>query len=284
MVEFDEMKQDNGDLLVTWRGETQGEWERALCAFKTMIPAGKRRWNGEKKRWLVDNTALDIYEELKLAFSDDQGTEILSEIDKRVDEQLVLKAAKQALRWRGGISMQRRAIFAIRAAMGIINVPVGYSLSKGVFGAWNKDEEVWFYEDGRYSGYSPSDVDKRELSKAYERMALAYRRYSENLEHLDDELPSISFQQQLRLDMLEKYDYQCYVCEMRPDNLRNLHMHRIVPGKRGGTYVEENVVILCRKHHHKLEGLDWDAVHKAKEKYADELECAPLTEENITNG
>lgn len=267
MVEFDEIKQDDGNILVTWKAESQREWERALYAFKTIIPVGKRRWNAEEGRWLVDNTALNTYEEFKLAFSDDQESKIFNKMDKRIDEELLLRAVKHSLHWRGSVKMQRRAIFAIRAAMGIIDVPVGYSLSKGIFGAWNEDTEVWFYEDGRYSQYSPSDIDKRTLLKAHERMVLAYRRYSEDLERLDDEFPAISARQALRLDMLEKYNYQCYICTIRPNNLRDLHMHRIIPEKRGGTYTEENVVLLCRKHHRKLEGLDWDAIHKAREKY-----------------
>lgn len=271
MVEFDEIKQDDGSLLVTWSAETQREWEYALCAFKTMLPAGKRKWDSGKKRWLVDGTVLDAYEDLKLALSNNQGDQISSEMNERVDEQLVLRAAKRALHWRGSVNKQRQAIFAIRAAMGIVDVPVGYSLSEKVFGAWDKDEGVWFYEDGRYSSYSPSDLDKRELSKAHERMVLAYKRYSEDLERLDDELPSVSARQQLRLDMLIKYDYQCYVCGQRPDNLRELHMHRVIPEKKGGIYIEKNVVVLCRKHHRKLEGLGWDAVHKAKEEYQENI-------------
>jgi len=265
MIEFVEELQEDGNLLVTWNAETQGEWKRVLYAFKTMIPA--KKWDKTKKSWIVDSSAINAFREFKSVLSTDQGAEILSEFDEHIEEQTLLKSTSQTMHWRGGTKMQCRAIFAIRAAMSIIDAPVGYSISRGVFGAWNEEAGVWFYEDGRYSSHSPADLDKLDLTKAHERMALAYKRYSDDLERLDEEMPSISAKQLLRLAMLRKYDYQCYVCSVRPDNLSELHMHRVVSEKKGGTYAEENVVILCRKHHRKLEGLDWDIVHKAKEEY-----------------
>lgn len=265
MVEFIEEPQEDGNLAVTWNAETRGEWKRTLYAFKTMISA--KHWDQTKKQWVVDSSAIGDFEELKIALSGQQKDEILSDFDERIEEDILLHSAGQTMQWRGSVSMQRRAIFAVRAAMGIIDVPVGYSLSRGVFGAWNEEANTWFYEDGRYSKYSPGDLDKRELSKAYARMVSAHEKYSKQLESLDDEAPALSFKSQLRLDMLEKYGYQCYVCGTRPDNLSKLHMHRIVPEKKGGIYTEDNTVILCICHHRQLEGLDWDAVHKAKEEY-----------------
>ena len=83
--------------------------------------------------------------------------------------------------------------------------------------------------------------------------------YKDILGELDEARPII-----FRQEMLKKYDYRCYVCDIHPASLFDLHMYRVKPGRYGGQYIEENVVILCRKHHARLEGKNWDAVYEMK--------------------
>lgn len=58
---------------------------------------------------------------------------------------------------------------------------------------------------------------------------------------------------QLRKKLLHEYDYRCYTCLDRPDNISRLHMHRVVKGSDNGKYSEENVIILCHVCHRKYE-------------------------------
>ena len=60
-----------------------------------------------------------------------------------------------------------------------------------------------------------------------------------------------------RASQLERYNYQCYTCGNRPTDLSKLHMHRVIPGKDGGLYTEDNVVLICTKCHRKMEGESW---------------------------
>jgi hypothetical protein len=48
----------------------------------------------------------------------------------------------------------------------------------------------------------------------------------------------------------------CYICEL-PEYEYGKHfdMHRLVSGKNGGEYIEENVLLMCRKCHRKAEGM-----------------------------
>ena len=264
MIDFYEEPCSDGALLVRWQADTQREWKRALCAIKHLLPSTDRQWKASTKQWLIMPSAIERYEELKELLNSDDGTEILGELDRMIETEALLSAAKRALRWRGNAGRQKRIVFALRAALGMIDAPVGYSLTHGLFGAFDSEAGIWMYEDGSYSQYSPADLDRESIRGAYQRLALIQRQFAKTLERLDSEITIVSERALFRLEMLEKYDYQCYVCDRRPDDLRLLHMHRIIPG---GEYTESNVVILCVSCHRRLEGKGWDDIRKAREEY-----------------
>ena len=45
---------------------------------------------------------------------------------------------------------------------------------------------------------------------------------------------------------------------------KGLHIHRINPGKCGGSYTEENCVLVCPHHHKMIEGLSREEIDKYK--------------------
>jgi len=267
-ITFTEIELDDGYLQINWDAETSREFHRVLQAIKTMIPKEHRAWVPDEKAWTVAPEGIAIYEDIKRTVEASNGNdgELLAPIvDEVIVDEAVLNAMSHDLR---GLPkcMKERALFAIEVAMGRIDAPVEFSLSKGLFGAWNAQHGHWFYQDGRYSKYSPSECDDRAIAAAHHRLERAQGSLSQFLDTLD-ETNEQQERRRFRLAMLEKYSHRCYICDNRPDNLRHLHMHRVLPGKKGGQYIESNVVILCTLCHRRHEGLPWRWIEIAREKH-----------------
>lgn len=55
----------------------------------------------------------------------------------------------------------------------------------------------------------------------------------------------------------KKQQGNCYCCQTPEwEYGRKFDMHRVVKGLNGGEYNEENVVLVCKKCHRKIEGMD----------------------------
>ena len=261
---FTEKQLPDGYIQVSWDAETPREWQRVLHAIKTMIPQKGRAFVKDLKAWTISPEFLSIYEDIKKSTQTESGEEILgSLVDSSIHDEAILSSVNSDLK-RLPESMKKRAIFAISAAMDLIDVPVEFSYSRGIFGAWNSEHGNWFYEDGRYSGYSPTEWDEKAITSSYKRIRVAQEHLSKFMEGLD-QIPAEREKFLFRLSILEKYNYACFVCEKRPTDLRKLHMHRVLPGKIGGQYIEHNVVLLCVSCHRHYEGDDWDTIKEAKE-------------------
>jgi len=257
-ITFYEEPQSDGSLSVTWDKCSTKTWHAVLEAVKTMIPKGYRVYDNTRKVWTISSSYLDTWQEIMLAFSDEANIGLR----QRLEEQVAEEAAAEMLH-RGTASlppsMKRRALFAIRAVLGLVETELEYSYSRDEFGAWNAAENAWNYTDGRYSSFSPREFDEKQKRRAHDAISRAIEAIPELLEALESEA-EFAWKTRFRADMLRKYDYQCYVCGLSPDSLSYLHMHRVIPGKDGGQYVEDNVVILCASCHHNLEGLDWETI------------------------
>lgn len=266
---FTENQLPDGYIQVGWTATTPREWHRVLYAIKTMIPKDGRAFVKEFKSWTISPEFIGVYEKIKKATENEFGEKAFwSVIDQSIYEEAVLNSFHDNLK-NLSRTMRKRAIYAISAAMGLIDVPVKYSYSKRVFGAWDDQNKVWVYEDGRYSGYSPSEFDKKSIASAHKRIYTARKYLSEFIEELDRPSEDRPYQIDeerflFRKSILEKYNYACFVCGKRPANLKNLHMHRVLPGKMGGQYIEHNVVLLCINCHRRYEGDSWDAINEAK--------------------
>ena len=63
----------------------------------------------------------------------------------------------------------------------------------------------------------------------------------------------------LRHEVLYLYRGRCFVCGIEEwENKKALHLHRIVPGRLGGTYDINNVIPVCQKCHRGVENKTWD--------------------------
>lgn len=260
-TQFLEQELQDGYIQTSWTADTPREWKRVLVAIKELIPAEYRTWVSEYKAWTIAPQARSIYETVKAETRKSEGG-ALEEFDRSIDVDAALEAYNWAL-VKLPESMKQRAIYAILAALGEIEAEVEYSYSRGAFGAWNPTEARWVYDDGRFSQFSPTEWDSRQLAKAHKRVAGARALIQESLDRLD--LPHETHEkQQLRLELLHQHDYRCYACFRRPPNLNKLHMHRVLPGRLGGTYIKENIALLCVRCHRALEGKGWDAIEAAR--------------------
>jgi len=254
---FVETELADGYLRVSWQADTTREWKRVLYAVKTMINKLHRTFVPEHKAWTIAPEGRHIFESIKVAAEQQDSEEISFDIaDAIIEEQAILNAAAHNLKALPE-SMQRRALFAIGALMGLRDTVVQFSYSRGTFGAWSARNGLWYYTDGRYSGHSPLTWDDRSLKHAYKRIEYV----SEQLDQLDEIWPDKD-KHVLRASLLEKYNYKCPACQQRPANLSNLHMHRILPGREGGQYIESNVIILCPGCHKRLEGQPREAIDR----------------------
>ena len=276
-ITFIETELDDGYLQINWDAATKKEFHRVLQAIKTMIPKQYRTWVPGLRVWTIAPEAIAIYEDIKQAVeqSNDNDGELLAPlVDSVIEDEAILNAMGDKLRSLPD-SMREKALFAIEAAMDRIDTPVEFSLSKGLFGAWNEDHGHWFYEDGRYSKYSPSDWDDRAIASAHKRLERAGDDLAQFLDTMD-ETDEQQERRRFRLSMLEKYGHRCYICANRPDRLSRLHMHRVLPGREGGQYIESNVVILCTICHRHHEGLPWAGIELAREERRVILEDSPI--------
>lgn len=254
-IDFYETLREDGSLEVSWQASTSRDWKRILKLVKGAIKPGERAYNSETKKWIISSSCIPIYEDIKQIVLNDDN-EKLDAIDSQIEDETVARIVNHNL-MELPKTMREKAIYAIQATLGIIETEVEFSVSEGLFGAWNENHGHWFYENGRYSSISPSERDKRTVDSAFERLRKSYERISEAIESLDSETQE-SWKRKFRAQMLEKYDYRCYTCHERPEKLRNLHMHRVQPGREGGVYVEDNVVILCVGCHRAYEGNSWE--------------------------
>lgn len=261
-VEFTEKALEDGRIEVRWNAATPRDWRRILTLFQQSIPNNARRYQKDRKTWLIAPDYLHVYEDIKRAILT-EDKEVLEDIDERLSDETTARIFGTQIRELPP-SMRRRANFAVKAALGMIDAPVEYCISEGKFAAWNASEGVWNYEDGRYSTISPSVRDTRAITNAHKRLQSAIESVDQALEILDTDR-EIYWKNKFRAQMLEKYEYRCYTCGGRPASLSSLHMHRVTPGHAGGMYVESNVVILCVKCHSHFEGDTWSNIHKAHE-------------------
>ena len=256
-AEFFEKELPEGYVAVTWQADTSREWKRVLQLIKTQIPPDGRKYVPQSKTWSIAPGHLTRWEEIKSIMGQQDSEELFDEIDKRIDEDILLDMVSRGLSALPP-SMRNRALFAIEAANDLVEAPLEYSYSEGLFGAWNEQAGAWFYEDGRYSKTSPHDRDSMAISLAWERLQTASQRLPGILEKIN-QAPD-SWKIQFRRSILKKYSHQCYTCLQRPTNLSKLHMHRVVPGRLGGQYIDDNVVLVCSNCHKKCEGKSWKAI------------------------
>lgn len=262
VIEFQEKAHPDGRLEVRWEASTPRQWNRVLTLLKNTVPHNARKFEKSTKSWFIAPDYAHLYESIKQAVLAEDNEQIQS-IDEQLDEEVIARLLNHEVSTLPP-SMRRRAMFAIKAALGLIDAPVEICVSEGIFGAWNEEEGVWCYENGRYSGSSPSERDTKVINRAFKRVQAAIERMPEALADLDANV-EIYWKVKLRSQMLEKYDYRCHVCNQRPETLSKLHMHRVLPGHAGGMYVESNIVILCARCHRYYEGASWDEINEAHE-------------------
>ena len=153
-------------------------------------------------------------------------------------------------------SMKSRAEYAVNALMGKSSVEPEYCLSNKQFGVFHEVSGCWLYTDGTYSTKSPSERDD-ELKRS--EAAELFRTIS-FLDQNGELYQAIDAKNILRKKMLDHCGRKCIVCAVAPDNPSKLHMHRVIPGKDGGLYVEENIAMLCAKCHRTHEGKTWEDI------------------------
>ena len=262
-ISFQEEMQADGSLSISWSKCAQKTWLAILEAVKSMIPYGYRTYDPVQRKWTIASSHLQTWEEIKRAFSDNDNLDLRLELELRSSEQALVSMIRHDY-VKLPKRMKQRALFAIEALLGMIDVPMQYSMARDEFGAWSEEEKVWNYTDGRYSWSSPSEWDQKQMRRTWQEMVRAIKSAPELLEELEKET-FLGWRIRFRADMLQKYDYRCYTCGQTPSNLTELHMHRVTPGKIGGEYIEDNVVVLCVQCHRRFEGLAWDDIHAAHE-------------------
>jgi len=186
---------------------------------------------------------------------------LLDEIDFEIKEDAILNSFRDNA---GNLpkSIRARALYCMKAVLGMIDTPYDFSTSKKLFGAYDPETKSWYFEDGEGSEFSPQEWDEKALGDARERV----RRASNYLKYVTEnmDVPNNWIVNSFRHFMLEKYDFKCYVCNATPRSLTKLHMHRVLPGRLGGEYTEENVVILCTSCHKPSEGKSWEEIKETR--------------------
>jgi 5-methylcytosine-specific restriction endonuclease McrA len=71
----------------------------------------------------------------------------------------------------------------------------------------------------------------------------------------------------LRITVIEHYEHRCYICGMLHQKHVPLDMHRILPGKRGGEYIFENLIPVCRRCHRRVEGMDRTEIEQLRQRH-----------------
>lgn len=261
--DFCEERTRSGHLKVSWQADTRREWSRMLKALKEYIPKNERSFDPDKKQWTISPSHIDTYDRVKDAVEAESLDELDTNLDEAITEEAILSTVDSTL-LNLPESMRKRALFAIKTVVGMIDAPVEYCASKDMFGAWSEEANRWMYEDGRYSTQSPQEKDAKAEDRAWKRADRMADRIPEILGRLDDER-GLQWKALFRARMLREYDEKCFVCGWRPKNTSKLDMHRVLPGKDGGEYNKDNVVILCRSCHRSHEGESWEAIIDARE-------------------
>ncbi|VDN49116.1 conserved protein of unknown function [Petrocella atlantisensis] len=249
-----EIIEEEDNLKVTISSGNGIPFNHILEKFKTLIPKEERKWNAEKKCWVLSNKYLDQLKDLNEAITD-------GDLNIERDE-LILEIQMSGLRDIESLpkSMKKRAKWAIKHLIeDTEGIEKQFSISRSEWGVFNPDDNLWYFESGRYSHSSPQEHDKSVIKSAYrslEHVRVNGHRAIEFSEMLD-------FKFRFRQLILEKYDYQCFICGI-PEYIQKLHMHRVIPGKYGGEYIEENVVLVCPKHHKMVEGRSWDEINELR--------------------
>lgn len=257
-IRFIETELKDGHLSIQWVADTSREWNRVLKAIKKVIPREGRIYVPEYKAWKIKSKFRDVYEVAKDKVINEDDQELLDEIDFEIREDAILNSFRNTEN-KLPPSIRARALYCAKAVLGIIDVPFDFSTSKGLFGAYEPESKSWYFEDGEGSDLSPEEWDEKTLSEGRERI----RRAKNFLEYIRGNMDTPIIQS-FRHVMLEKYDYQCYVCYTTPRSLTKLHMHRVLPGRLGGEYIEENVVIVCSGCHKGVEGLSWQELKEIR--------------------
>jgi 5-methylcytosine-specific restriction endonuclease McrA len=260
-IQFNErvLEKEQNHFRVSFTADNQIEWRRVLSCIKSEIPKSERKYIEEQKEWKISNSSFETYIKIKEYLKNGEMNDIL---DESIKDEIILESIDTRLK-KLPDSMKNRATFAIKAAMEIIDVPVEFCFSERMFGAYNSEENVWVYEDGRYSGKSPSERDNCCLSRSYKQTIRGREFIKESYDNLENPL-AWKEKSEFRLRMLEDCFYQCFICEIKPSDLKRLHMHRVIPGKMEGEYTDENVVILCPSCHRKAEGKSWEEIEAMK--------------------
>lgn len=71
----------------------------------------------------------------------------------------------------------------------------------------------------------------------------------------------VSCSLRLRNQVLKLQGKRCWICGMPSEFKGTLEMHRLIPGREGGSYVMGNVVGLCEECHRTAEGLNAEQLY-----------------------
>lgn len=243
-ITFSEDDYNDEWFIIDWKASIEDNWNRPLSYIKKYIPSRFRSWESDRKKWIIRKDYFSDYEKLKVEISNKSDLDLEEYLD---DMRLV-----SVFSWNVDDNREltrleiKRIALVLRVMCNIIDGETQFSISKNEYGTFSSEEDRWVYSDGTSSSYSPIDKDKKELDNANK-----YRdKYREHIISWNE----LREKEILRNKILVKYDYSCYICDKSPEtNL--LHMHRIISGKDGGEYTEDNVVLVCIGCHKKAEGL-----------------------------
>lgn len=261
-VEFLEEKARDG-IFVNWTADTPRGWKRALYLLKRLIPHEERDFDPSTKRWFISDRARPKFTQVKQLLENESDEQLIAKVDETINKTALADSLPHRI---PSHNMKLRSAFVVETLLGHRDAPVELCISRGHFAAYCEEKDVWFYEDGRWSSYSPTELDRKVAEDAHDRIDKAASMIPRIYEHLDT-TSELSYKSRLRMKLLKKYDYQCYVCEEFPGNTQRLHMHRIIPGRLGGEYTEENVVIVCVSCHRSVEGLSRDELEEYKQQH-----------------
>lgn len=260
MVYFTQEPQPNNTIKITWKAPTSDAFRQTVDLIKMSIPKTGRRYDPEARAWFVAVEYADRLKDIETAMSSEDKARPVE------DEQAEKDGFAARLAFRKipslGSPFYGRAMYAAKVVLRMIEAPFEYCVSRQEFGAWSEEDEVWYYTDGRYSASSPVALDEKERKAAMHWAECEVRMNK----RADEAWIEIEGKAALRAQMLEKYEHRCYVCLKQPPAERGLHMHRVIPGKDGGMYVESNIVLLCSRCHRKHEGKPWEFFHEQRQR------------------
>jgi hypothetical protein len=101
-----------------WETLNRREWNQALKLIKDSIPVNGRMFDKESKCWIIAPTYSAIYSNIKSALLN-KDDEVLSDIDEQLNDEVIANLMSRDLE-KLPPSMRRRANFAIKAAIGLL--------------------------------------------------------------------------------------------------------------------------------------------------------------------